>query len=131
MPFKPNYNQRRSERNRVKRQKGEEKQLRREEKAAVRKAVRDEPSDAAGDIAAPERLAARRSASSGDAFVLFDVVYEDGACVSNRRIAAAEIDPADGDASVRAVIEAQDRKFAELSGRPRGPIKSIMRSAAP
>jgi len=65
------------------------------------------------------------------AFVLFDVIYEDGTRSSNRRIATAEIDQLDADASVRAVIEAQDRKISQMSGRPRGAIKAIKRSAAP
>ena len=61
-------------------------------------------------------------------FVAFDVTYQDGAQTSNRRVAAADIDPIDGDKSVKALIEAQDRKIEEMSGRPRGPIKSVKRS---
>jgi hypothetical protein len=41
MAFKPNYNQQRSERNRVKAQKKQEKLQRREEESAKRKAVRE------------------------------------------------------------------------------------------
>lgn len=41
MPFKPNYNQQRSERNRAKEQKKQEKLQRREEEAAKRKAAQD------------------------------------------------------------------------------------------
>jgi hypothetical protein len=48
MPFKPNYNQQRNDRNRAKEQKKQEKLQRREEEAARRKAGRegegDEPS---------------------------------------------------------------------------------------
>jgi hypothetical protein len=62
-------------------------------------------------------------------FVLFDVIYEDGSQSSNRKIASAEIDPYDKEGSARAIIEAQDRKIAEMSGRPRGPVKSMKRSA--
>jgi hypothetical protein len=62
-------------------------------------------------------------------FIMFDVTYEDGARSSNRKIAVAELDPFEGDASARAIIEAQDRKIAEMSGQPRGPVKTIKRSA--
>jgi hypothetical protein len=128
MAFKPNYNQQRSERNRLKQQKREEKQQRREGKAAERKAARDEPSDAAADPQA--RDPGRRLPPRDSGFVLFDVVYEDGTLSANRTVPAAELDRPDGDASARAVIEAQDRKFAEISGKSRAPIKSIVRSAA-
>jgi hypothetical protein len=47
MAFKPNYNQQRSERNRVKEAKKQEKLQRREEEVAKRKAARDENPDAA------------------------------------------------------------------------------------
>jgi hypothetical protein len=62
-------------------------------------------------------------------FTAFDVIYEDGSLSSNRRISTAEIDPIDFERSARAIIEAQDRKIAEMSGRPRGPVKSMKRSA--
>jgi hypothetical protein len=63
-------------------------------------------------------------------FIMFDVVYEDGARSSNRKISTSELDPFAGDASARAIIEAQDRKIAEMSGQPRGPVKTIKRSGA-
>ena len=43
MPFKPNYNQQRGERDRAKKQKQQEKLRKREEEAAKRKAARGEP----------------------------------------------------------------------------------------
>jgi hypothetical protein len=61
-------------------------------------------------------------------FLSFDVVYEDGTRTSNRRVAVNELDPIDGEASAKAIIEAQDQKIAALSGRTRGAIKSITRS---
>ena len=61
-------------------------------------------------------------------FLSFDVLYEDGTRTSNRRVAVSELDPIDGEASAKAVIEAQDQKIAALSGRTRGAIKSITRS---
>jgi hypothetical protein len=52
MPFKPNYNQQRNERNRAKEQKKQEKLQRREEEVAKRKALREggeEAPSGAGD----------------------------------------------------------------------------------
>jgi hypothetical protein len=61
-------------------------------------------------------------------FVLFDVVYEDGTQTSNRKVPAADLSGLDGDAPARTFIEMQDRKIGEVSGMPRGRIKSIVRS---
>jgi hypothetical protein len=63
-------------------------------------------------------------------FIVFNVIYQDGSLSSNRRIAKEELDIFEPDDSAKAIIEAQDRKIATLSGRPRGPIKSISRAAA-
>ena len=60
--------------------------------------------------------------------IIFDVVYEDGARTSNRKVPSADLNGLDDDASARAVIEAQDRRIAELSGSPPGRIKSVSRS---
>ena len=49
MPFKPNYNHQRAERNRAKEQKKLEKLQRREEKAAQRKSVPDEQQTSTGE----------------------------------------------------------------------------------
>ena len=72
---------------------------------------------------------ARKKTADTD-FIVFNVVYQDGSLSSNRRIAKSEIDIFEPDASAKALIEAQDRKIAELSGRARGPIKSISRVPA-
>lgn len=61
-------------------------------------------------------------------FVLFDVLYEDGTRTSNRKVPGSEVGGLDGEAPILAFLEAQDRKIAEMSGKPRGPIKSIARS---
>jgi hypothetical protein len=74
-----------------------------------------------------ESTMARKKPAENE-FIAFDVIYQDGAQTSNRRVASADIDPIDGDKSVKALIEAQDRKIEEMSGRPRGPIKSVKRS---
>ncbi len=72
---------------------------------------------------------ARRKQPVEKGFVLFDVVYQDGSRTSNRKVPSSEVGGLDGDAPARAFIEAQDRKIAEMSNNPRGPIKTIMRSA--
>jgi hypothetical protein len=69
----------------------------------------------------------RRTVNS---FVLFDVTYTDGSQSSRRRVPSAVVADPDGDAAVKAAIEAQDREIAAASGRPRGPIKSVTRSRA-
>ncbi|MEA2782642.1 MAG: hypothetical protein QOK29_4186 [Rhodospirillaceae bacterium] len=71
---------------------------------------------------------ARKKPINSD-FVSFDVIYQDGTRSSNRRIAASELNEVDSDQQAKAIIEAQDRKIADLSGRARGPIKSISRSS--
>ena len=71
---------------------------------------------------------ARRQQPQPNGFVLFDVVYEDGSQTSNRKVPATELGGLDGDAPARAFVEIQDRKIGEVSGRPRGRIKSIARS---
>jgi len=69
-----------------------------------------------------------RKKPADNEFIAFDVIYEDGNQTSNRRVASADIDPIDGDKSVQALIEAQDRKIEEMSGKSRGPIKTVKRS---
>ena len=71
---------------------------------------------------------ARKKQPVDKGFVLFDVAYQDGTRTSNRKVPRSEVGGLDGDAPARAYIEAQDRKIAEMSGTPRGPIKSISRS---
>jgi hypothetical protein len=60
--------------------------------------------------------------------VLFDVLYEDGNRTSNRKVTGVELGGRDEQEVVRAAIEAQDAKIAEMSGVPRGRIKSVTRS---
>lgn len=72
---------------------------------------------------------ARRSTATRDEVQIFNVVYQDGSLSSNRKIATAEIDAYNVDASIKAIIEAQDRDIAERSGRLRPPIKSITRAS--
>lgn len=72
-------------------------------------------------------MARKKQAVVSD-YVLFDVIYEDGTQTSNRRVPGDIVGGLDGDEPAREVIEEQDRKIAEMSGRPRGPIKTIRRS---
>ena len=75
----------------------------------------------------PEHPVARKKQATSE-FVLFDVIYQDGSRTSHRKVPGPEPYEADFEARARATIEAQDREIAEKSGRPRGPIKSIVRS---
>jgi len=76
----------------------------------------------------PDESKMARKKPAASEFIAFDVIYEDGSQTSNRRVATTDIDPIDGDKSVKALIEEQDRKIAEMSGRPRGAIKTVKRS---
>lgn len=61
-------------------------------------------------------------------FVMFDVLYEDGARSSNRKVSSTALGGLDGDEPARAIIEMQDRDIAAASGRPRSTVKSLTRS---
>lgn len=73
---------------------------------------------------------ARKQKPADNSVMLFDVLYQDGTRTSNRKVQSAALDPFDRDNSIRALIESQDRKIGEMSGNPRGPIKSITPSAS-
>jgi hypothetical protein len=75
-------------------------------------------------------MARRERASTDRGFVFFDVLYEDGARSSNRKVPSLAVGGFDGDAPAKPYIEAEDRRIAEISGRPQGVIKSIVRSRA-
>ena len=74
-------------------------------------------------------MARKKQQPVDNGFVLYDIFYEDGARTSNRKVPSALVNGLDGDGPIRGFIEEQDRKIAEMSGNPRGPIKSIARSA--
>jgi hypothetical protein len=61
-------------------------------------------------------------------FVFVDVFYEDGTQTFNRKVPGSELDGIDGDLRAKPYIEEQERKIAEMSGKPRGPIKSVTRT---
>jgi hypothetical protein len=73
-------------------------------------------------------MARRPTTRRVDEFVFFDVLYEDGSQTSNRKVPGSELDEIDGDLLAKPYIEAQDRKIAEMSGKPRTTIKSVTRS---
>lgn len=70
----------------------------------------------------------RRAPVGNGTAVLFDVIYQDGSRTSNRKVPGSELGGLEGDALAQPYIEAQDRQIAAMSGRSRGPIKSIVRS---
>ncbi len=70
----------------------------------------------------------RKNASSG--FVLFNIVYEDGALSSNRKVPTTafdelELNGGNRNAAAKAFLEQQDREMAQTNGVHRGPIKSL------
>ncbi|MEO5335753.1 MAG: hypothetical protein H7841_02495 [Magnetospirillum sp. WYHS-4] len=71
---------------------------------------------------------ARKKQSAKAAFVMFNVVYEDGTLTSNRRVPSELLDGLDGEAPARTFIEDQDNKIAAQSGMRRAKIKSIVRA---
>lgn len=61
-------------------------------------------------------------------FLLFDVVYDDGTQISNRRVPGHLQAGLDAEEQIKDFLERQDREIADRSGRPRGEIKTIQRS---
>ena len=73
---------------------------------------------------------AKKQKKLEDAFVFFDVTYEDGTKSSRRKINAAGLDKDEIDTFAMTEIMTQDRKIAEMGGKNRGQIKDMVRSAA-
>jgi len=74
-------------------------------------------------------MMARKKIKQSNGVVLFDVHYEDGSRASNRKVPAADLGGLDGDAPALTFIMDQDRKIAELSGKPMRPIKKVERAS--
>ena len=72
-------------------------------------------------------MARRSTVRRIEEFILFDVLYEDGSRTSNRKVPGSELAGIDGDLPAKTCIETQDRQIAEVSGKPRSPIKSLSR----
>lgn len=70
-------------------------------------------------------LNARTKKKVGE-YSLFDVLYEDGSRLSNRKVPDDELAAEDKDGAIRAYLEEQDRRIGEASGKPRGAIKVIL-----
>jgi hypothetical protein len=72
-------------------------------------------------------MARRSTVRRVEEFILFDVLYEDVTRTSNRKVPGAELVDIDADLLAKTYIEAPDRQIAEISGKPRPPIKSLTR----
>ncbi|MGE0747096.1 MAG: hypothetical protein AB7K86_17700 [Rhodospirillales bacterium] len=75
-------------------------------------------------------MARKKPGSNSADFVLFNVIYDDGSLSSNRKVPSDIVESLDGEDAIRAALEAQDRRIAELSGRPSATIKSFTRVGA-
>jgi hypothetical protein len=64
-----------------------------------------------------------------DNFVYFDVTYEDGSKSSRRKVNAAGLSRDEEEAFALTEIMNQDRRISEVSGKNRGPVKLLSRSA--
>ena len=73
-------------------------------------------------------MMARKKEKIDTSMVLFDVFYEDGSRASNRKLPAADLSGPGGDEAAMTLVMDQDRKIAELSGRPPRPILRVVRS---
>ena len=72
---------------------------------------------------------AKKQKKLEDAFVFFDVTYEDGTKSSRRKINAAGLEKDEVEGFAMTEIMTQDRKIAEMGGRNRGAVKEIVKSA--
>ena len=74
---------------------------------------------------------AMKSKGKGAAFIMFNVMYEDGMVTSNRRISNDLLDQSFGDSLqdlARIAIENQDNEIAQRSGQSRAKIKTIVQA---
>jgi hypothetical protein len=62
-------------------------------------------------------------------FVMFDVIYEDGTRSSRRKVNAGSLMRHEIEAFALTEIMNQDRVISEKSGKSRGQVKSITKSA--
>jgi hypothetical protein len=74
-------------------------------------------------------MAKKPGTNPKNAFVFFDVIYEDGSQRSNRRVPAELLDGPEKDEAARGFIIEQDREIADKSGRSALAIKSIRRAS--
>jgi hypothetical protein len=71
---------------------------------------------------------AKKQKKIEDSFVFFDVIYEDGTKSSRRKINAAGLDKDEVEAFALTEIMNQDRRIAEMSGKSRGDVKTLVKS---
>jgi hypothetical protein len=64
-----------------------------------------------------------------DNILFFDVTYADGTKSSRRKVNAAGLSRDEEEDFARTEIMNQDRKISEMSGKDRGAIKELSRSA--
>jgi len=74
-------------------------------------------------------MAKKPGTNPKNAFVFFDVIYEDGSQRSNRRVPAELLGGPEKDEPARGYIIEQDREIADKSGRSALAIKSIRRAS--
>lgn len=72
---------------------------------------------------------AKKQKKVEDSFVFFDVIYEDGTKSSRRKINATGVDNSDLEAFAMTEIMNQDRRIAEMSGKSRGQVKTLVKSS--
>jgi hypothetical protein len=72
---------------------------------------------------------AKKQKKIEDIFMQFDVVYEDGTKSSRRKVNVAGLDKDEIDDFALTEIMTQDRMIGEKSGKPRGKVKLLERSA--
>ncbi len=72
---------------------------------------------------------AKKEKKQEPVFVQFDVTYEDGSKSSRRKINVAGLEKSEFEAFAKTEIMTQDRKISEMSGKIRGNIKELARSA--
>ncbi len=75
-------------------------------------------------------MAKKKTAKVEDNFVMYDVIYEDGTRSSRRKVNAAGLMRDEIESFALTEIMNQDRKISEMSGKSRGQVKSITKSAA-
>lgn len=75
----------------------------------------------------------RKRKNGNSEYILFDVVYKDGARSSNRKVPTTALDDGslgggDRNLAAKAFLENQDRQMAQTTGTDRGAIESIVPS---
>ncbi len=78
-------------------------------------------------------MARKRKSSKPAAFVMFNVVYDDGSLSSNRRVPGDVLQDMLGTEEkelAQSFIETQDQSIAERSGQAKAAIKNVSRVKA-